>query len=227
MDARILIVDDEEDVLELLAMSLENEGFTVETAQRAEEVMDKIKGFVPDLILLDVMLEEASGIDLTAKIKNTKFSSDIPVILLTAKDKNTDVVVGLKVGADDYITKPFNMDVLSARIEAVLRRFRSSGGNGRVLKFGSVRVVPSRRQVTVDSRDIKLTNSEYNILVGLMEAEGDVKSRAELKDLLGSEGHGQKDRIVDVHVAALRKKLGKGGVIKTVHGHGYRIADEG
>ena len=225
MNARILIVDDERDLLELLSMSLESEGYEVVTAACGEEAMGSVRTDRPDLILLDVMLGDVSGVTLAGKFKNTPETAGIPIIMLTAKDSDTDKVVGLSVGADDYVTKPFSTPVLVARIEAVLRRTKQAGAGLReILTAGDVRVNPASRQVTAAGKTVELTGAEYDILVALIEAGGDLLSREQIKTLLGAKAQGQQARIVDVHIAALRKKLADcRGIIKTVHGHGYRI----
>ncbi len=226
MNARILIVDDEKDLLELLNMSLGAEGYIITTAENAAQAMASIRTNKPDLILLDVMLPDTSGIQLTGKLKNTPKTADIPIILLTAKDKETDVVVGLSVGADDYVTKPFSTSVLIARMEAVLRRAYPSDEDVReILAVGPVTIIPAAREVRVHGEPIELTGGEYSILVALIEAGGSILSRSQLKTALGSDAKGAKARIVDVHIASLRKKLGPAKtIIKTVHSRGYRIA---
>ncbi len=234
MKAKILVVDDERDMLELLQMNLSAQGYIVGAVETAEQAIESIGRNRPDLVLLDVMLRDSSGIDLAARLKNRPETSGIPVILLTAKDTETDIVVGLKVGADDYITKPFSMQVLAARIEAVLRRGRADANSaGGVLtagragpggQGGQVRIMPAARDVLVDGKGVDLTSGEFDILLALVHAGGNVLSREQLRNALGAEATGQLDRIVDVHVAAMRKKLGKArGIIKTVHGRGYRI----
>jgi len=231
MKAKILAVDDERDMLELLQMNLSAQGYIVVTVETAEQAIESIGRDRPDLVLLDVMLQDSSGIDLAARLKNRPETSGIPVILLTAKDTEMDIVVGLKVGADDYITKPFSMQVLAARIEAVLRRGRADANSagevltaGRAGQAGQVRIMPTARDVLVDDKGVDLTSGEFDILLALVQAGGNVLSREQLRNALGDEATGQLDRIVDVHVAAMRKKLGKArGIIKTVHGRGYRI----
>ncbi len=224
MNARILVVDDEKDLLEMLDMNLSIAGFVIRTATGGAEAMSIIRTDRPDLILLDVMLEDISGVKLAGKLKNTPETADIPIIMLTAKDSETDVIVGLSIGADDYITKPFSTAVLIARIEAVLRRGSPEGDPLReILTVGPVRILPASREVLVEGRPVELTGGEYNILLALAEAGGTVLSRSDLKELSGA-GRGDSERIVDVHVAALRKKLGSAkGVVKTIHGRGYRI----
>ena len=222
MDARILIVDDEPDLLELLSMSLEQAGFTVFTAQSGAEALAGVRTDRPDLVLLDVMLGDVSGVTIAGKLKNTPETAELPVIMLTARDSETDMVVGLSVGADDYITKPFSSPVLVARIEAVLRRV--NGPVTQRLSAGSVKVDPASRRVVAEGKEIELIGGEYKILVALIEAGGDILTRQQLKDMLGEKARGEQMRIVDVYIASLRKKLGNcRSVIKTVHGHGYRI----
>ena len=226
MNARILIVDDEKDLLELLRMNLGAEGYVITTAENAAQAMASIRTNKPDLILLDIMLPDTSGIQLTGKLKNTPKTADIPIILLTAKDKETDVVVGLSVGADDYVTKPFSTSVLIARIEAVLRRAYPAEENVReILAAGPVTIIPAAREIRVHGEPIELTGGEYGILVALIEAGGKILSRSQLKTALGLEAQGAKVRIIDVHIASLRKKLGPARtIIKTIHSRGYRIA---
>ncbi len=226
MNAKILIVDDEKDLLELLSMNLGTEGYIINTAENAAQALAAVRTNRPDLILLDIMLPDTSGIKLTGKLKNTPNTANIPIILLTAKDKETDMVVGLSVGADDYITKPFSTSVLVARIEAVLRRaYPGDEGVREVLAAGPVTILPAAREVRVQGKVVELTGGEFTILVALIEAGGDILSRAQLKVALGEEAKGEKARIIDVHIAALRKKLGAAkNIIKTVHSRGYRIA---
>lgn len=225
MKVCILVIDDEKDLLELLRMTLEGAGYEVETAASGAEAVARIRRHPPDLILLDVMLEDVSGIKLTGRLKNAPETANIPILMLTAKDSETDMVVGLSVGADDYMTKPFSNAVLLARIEALLRRASLGQDDfSNVLSVGGVRLNTARRQAYVDDRLIDLTPSEFEILLALMEAGGDVCSRGELHQRLEAVGHAQNERIIDVHVACLRKKIGKSrNLIKTVHGRGYRV----
>ena len=223
MNATILIVDDEPDLLELLSMNLSMEGYDVRTAGTAAAALESIDEQKPDLVLLDVMLPDMSGIELTGKIKNTPATAGLPVILLTAKDKETDIVVGLRVGAEDYITKPFSSAVLIARIETILRRPHAVRDS---ISAGAIKVIPSRRQVLVEGQNIALSNIEYHLLLAIMKAGGDILSREQLKAALGPSAKSENERIVDVHIATLRKKLGASGrkMIRTVHGHGYRLS---
>lgn len=225
MKETILVVDDQQDLLDLMDMSLSQEGYRVRTALSGQEALGLIEAQPPDLILLDILLGDISGIQLTARLKNSENTAAIPIILLTAKDTETDIIVGLSVGADDYITKPFSMQVLLARMEAVLRRSRPMHPNVQeILTAGSLRVFPSGRQVFVEGRPVDLTPAEFDILVELIRAEGAIRSREDLLTVIGAGQSSENERIVDVHVAALRKKLGSArNLVKTVHGRGYRV----
>lgn len=225
MSANILIVDDQRDLLELLGMALSQEGYQVRTAASGAEAMAMLAAEKPDLILLDIILGDMSGIKITTKLKNDAETSHIPIILLTAKDSETDIIVGLSVGADDYITKPFSTKVLLARMEAVLRRaYPDNTDVKEILQAGAVRIFPSRRQVFAEGNPVELTPAEFNILLSLIKAGGNVLTREELYTSLGAAEEDYNERIIDVHVAALRKKLGNARtIIKTVHGQGYRI----
>ncbi len=226
MNANILVVDDERDLLELLSLNLSAEGYTITTVETGKEAISAIETERPDLILLDIMLEDISGIQLTGKLKNSPETASIPIILLTAKDTEMDMVVGLSVGADDYVTKPFSTKVLVARIEAVLRRaYPDPTAGHQVLAAGDVRVMVDSRRVTASGESVNLTIVEYEILVALIRAGGKVLSRDDLKTHLGTAAQSESGRIIDVHVATLRKKLGPARkVIRTVHRIGYRIA---
>lgn len=225
MPTKLLVVDDQPDVLELLGMILTGEGYEVRSATSAQQAVNIITKSLPDLILLDVMLGETSGTTLLGRLKNSPSTARIPVIMLTAKDKDTDVVVALKLGADDYITKPYNSDVLLARIEAVLRRtYGHADDTTNYVTAGPIKLNPQTRQAWLDNGMLELTASEFNILSTLVAREPQPVTREELKQVLPAEETNPKPRIVDVHVAAIRKKLKKhSNLIKTVHGRGYRF----
>lgn len=226
MNAKILVVDDEKNLLELLSMNLAAQGFVVNTAETGADALASVSKDRPDLILLDIVLPDISGIKLTGKLKNSPGTANIPIILLTAKDAETDVVVGLNVGADDYVTKPFSTKVLLARIEAVLNRRRagSGGAANQTLSAGPVTIVPDHMQVYVRGKPVELTAKEYDILMALMTAAGRVLSRDELSDVLGQSDGERNMRVVDVHIGALRKKLGPdANIVRTVHNKGYSI----
>lgn len=227
MNAKILVVDDQRDLLELLTLRLEQEGYSVATALNAALATEQIAKFRPDIILLDILLPDISGIRLTAKLKNDAQTAHIPVILLTAKDSETDIVVGLSVGADDYITKPFSTNVLLARIEAVLRRvYASQPGQDvqQAISAGPVKIFQSGRKVFIEGQPLELTAAEYRLLEALINAKGNIVTRKEMSQTLPASGQGQNERVVDVHIASMRKKMGNArNYIRTVHGQGYRV----
>ncbi|MHC4552992.1 MAG: response regulator [Planctomycetota bacterium] len=221
---KILVVDDQTDLLELLDMSLSGEGYQVRTAASGADAFALIATEKPDLILLDIILGDTSGIKMTTRLKNDIETAHIPIILLTAKDSETDIIVGLSVGADDYITKPFSTKVLLARIDAVLRRaYPEPTAVRETLQAGTVRIFPAGRQVFVEGSPVDVTPAEFNILLSLIKAAGSVLSREDLQGILGSDEQTDNERVVDVHIASLRKKLGTSRkIVKTVHGKGYR-----
>lgn len=224
MKPEILIVDDHQHTLELLEMTLVPNGWSVSTARSGGAALEKIKHNKPDLVLLDVMLDDTTGLKLTSRIKNNPNTADIPVILLTARDSESDMVLGLSAGADDYITKPFSSAVLLARIEALLRRAdRPDKSVSRIVNIQNLSVVSAAGQAYLDNTALELTPSEFAILMALIEAAPQPCSRKELLEKI-SPGSGRGERIVDVHIASLRKKLNKSRhLIKTVHGRGYRM----
>lgn len=226
MNSKILIVDDQRDLLELLSMTLEQEGYRVRTAASGAEAVAAVLQDKPDLILLDILLGDTTGIKLTTRWKNDAETAHIPIILLTAKDTETDIIVGLSVGADDYITKPFSTRVLLARMEAVLRRaYPEPTAVHEILSAGPIRLFLAGRQAFVEGAPIDLTSAEFNILLALVKAGGQILSREDMLNLMvPNPADSGNLRVVDVHVAALRKKLGKArNLLKTVHGKGYKV----
>lgn len=226
MAATILAVDDIPAMLELLKITLSKEGYIVRTAETATQAFEEIQKEVPDLILLDIMLPDMSGTQLTAKLKNTPQFANIPIVLVTAKDSDSDVVVGLKMGADDYITKPFKADVLTARVEAILRRYHPTGVIGQeMLACGAIRVLPQSHQVYADNESVEMTQAEFIILQTLIKSNPLIVSRQELLTILANGGEPDvSERVVDTHVASIRKKLGNSRkYIRTVHGRGYKM----
>ncbi len=225
MTKNVLVVDDQKDLLELLSMVLSQEGYTVRTAGSGAEAIEALAAEKPDLILLDILLGDTTGIKLTTRWKNDAETAHIPIILLTAKDGETDIIVGLSVGADDYITKPFSTRILLARIEAVLRRtYPEPSAVREILSAGPVKLFPAGRQAFVEGAPIDLTGAEFNILQALIKAGGQILTRQHLHGIITPDAAENGNvRVVDVHIAALRKKLGKGrNILKTVHGKGYR-----
>jgi DNA-binding response OmpR family regulator len=218
----ILVVEDEADLADMLCFNLEREGYKCWSASSGDLALEMIRKEQPDLILLDRMLPGVPGDEVVAQLKRDPATSSIPVILVTAKTEETDELIGFALGADDYVSKPFSMKLLLARIGAVLRRSEAVDTDADALALGPVRLVPSRYEVTVDDEKVPLTTTEFKLLKTLMSARGRVLSRSQLLDaVLGSEVV-VTDRTIDVHVTALRRKLAKAGRwIQTVRGVGY------
>jgi DNA-binding response OmpR family regulator len=223
---RVIVVEDEPDIAELIAVRLKRESYQVELAHDGVEALKKIRAGVPDVVLLDLMLPELSGTEVLRELRNDPRTANVPVVILTAKSEEADVIVGLQLGADDYVTKPFSMSVLLARLEAVLRRSAAGGSAGRVLEVGIVRVDSDQHQVTVAGEAIALTKAEFRLLQALAIARGRVLTRDQLIDQVIGLNTIVTDRTIDVHLTALRRKLGQArDYIKTVRGIGYRMTD--
>lgn len=223
---KILIVDDEPSIVNLVSAYLKPEGYEVYTAADGPSGLKAARAYKPDLIVLDVMLPGLDGIELLSLLRR---ESDVYVILLTARTEETDKVVGLTVGADDYVTKPFSPRELTARIKAALRRVKTGAGLGseaRILSFRRLRIDTGARVATVDDQPIELTAIEFDLLRVLAENRGRVLTREQLLEKVwGGEYFGEM-RVVDVHLGHVRQKLGDGNFIATVRGVGYRFEDE-
>ncbi len=224
--ARILVVDDEPSILKLVSAYLEPEGYEVHTAADGNTGLRAARAFKPDLIILDVMLPGMDGVEMLTRLRR---ESDAYVIMLTARTEETDKVVGLSVGADDYVTKPFSPRELVARVKAALRRLQSSSRGGperSVLAFKHVILDAGAHTVSVDGRPVELTAAEFDLLHALAENRGRVLTREQLLERLwGGEYFGEM-RVVDVHIGHIRQKLGREALIATVRGVGYRFEDE-
>lgn len=225
---RIVIVEDEADMAELVAMRLKREGYAVDVVYDGIEALRKIRSAPPDLILLDLMLPKLSGTDVANELRNDPRTAKVPIIMLTAKSEDSDIVVGLQLGADDYVTKPFSMSVLMARVSAVMRRSGESDAAGKsYITVGAIRIDQERHLVEIDGEAITLTLTEFRILVALAAAKGRVLTRNQLIDQAMGMDAIVTDRTIDVHLTALRKKLGEARkYIKTVRGLGYRMSSE-
>jgi DNA-binding response OmpR family regulator len=217
----VLVVDDEEHIIELTRMYLEQEGFTVEEACDGAEALEKIRALKPALIVLDLMLPEVDGWEVC---RRTRAESEVPIIMLTARSDDVDKIVGLELGADDYLTKPFNPRELVARVKAILRRYERSIHPGGVIHLGQLTIDPGSRDVTLADRPLKLRTKEFDLLHTLAQHRGQVLSREQLLDLVwGYDFYGD-TRTVDVHIAHLRNKLKVSDVeIETVRGVGYKL----
>ena len=222
---KILVIDDEQSILKLVSAYLRPEGYEVYTASDGASGLKAARAYKPDLVVLDIMLPGMDGVELLSQLRR---ESDVYVIMLTAKAEETDKIVGLSVGADDYVTKPFSPRELVARIKAALRR-QYSGSSPRdrnVLVFRHVRIDTGSRQVWVDDREIELTAIEFDLLKTLAEHRGMVLSREQLLEKVWGHDFFGEIRVVDVHLGHIRGKLGGEGYIVTVRGVGYRFIDE-
>ena len=221
----ILVVDDERNIVELLRLYLEQEGFAVVAASDGEEALALHQRHDPDLVILDLMLPKLDGFEVCRRIRRT---SDTPILMLTARSDDIDAIVGLELGADDYVTKPFNPRALVARVKAILRRVGPTTRGARPIEVGTLRIDPRRREASVGDRDLELRAREFDLLAALARDPGVVLTRdALLEDVWGTDFPGE-TRTVDVHVAEVRKKLGDDGPpIETVRGLGYRLIPPG
>jgi len=223
----ILVVDDEQDIRELIRYNLAKEGYRVECVGSGEEALRRVRPTPPDLILLDLMLPGVDGLEVCKLLKAERRTAATPIIMLTAKGEDADVVSGLELGADDYVVKPFSPRVLIARIKAVLRRKEDPAEEiTAILHRGELMIDPSRHLATVGGQPISLTALEMRILVALARRPGLVLTRYQIVDATQGEGVGVTDRSVDVHIVSLRRKLGCcGPLIETVRGIGYRFKE--
>jgi two-component system phosphate regulon response regulator PhoB len=225
---KIVVIEDEEDILEVIAYNLRREGYEVVTSTSGEDGLETIERVAPSLVVLDLMLPEIDGIELCRKLKADPLTTGIPVIMVTAKGEESDVVLGLGVGADDYVTKPFGPKELVARVKAVLRRARTkpeSERRERIQRDGVI-IDPQRHDVKIDGTSVVLTATEFRLLHFLATHPGRVFTRDHLLTRVIGEDAIVVDRNIDVHVRAIRKKLGKHrDLIETVRGVGYRFKD--
>jgi len=224
---KLLVVDDEEDILELLRFNLSGEGFQVVCAATGEEALEKVKIEAPDLILLDLMLPGIDGLEVARRLKHHSRTREIALVMLTAKGEEGDIVKGLEMGADDYITKPFSRKVLGARIRAVLRR-KEAGFKEKKESLSTHDLVihPGRHEVLVKGKPVALTLTEFGILHFLARRPGWVFTRSQIVDAVRGDEYFVTDRAVDVQIVGLRKKLGSAAKsIETVRGIGYRFKE--
>ena len=219
----ILVVDDEANIRELARLYLEKEGYNVVTATDGEQAVGQVRQDPPALMVLDLMLPKMDGWDVCRQIRA---SSDLPIIMLTARDEDVDKIVGLELGADDYVTKPFNPRELVARVRAILRRVAGDSTRERAAlrEVGNVRLDAAAREVTVDGEPVELRAKAFDLLMALMDHPNIVLSREQLLDKVWGYDYYGRTRTVDVHVAHLRDKLAESDVvIETVWGKGYKL----
>jgi len=223
---KILIVDDEEDVLELVRYNLDRSGYHIETASSGEEALSKARKSMPELIILDLMLPGIDGLEVCKKLKGDVKTEHIPVVMLTAKGDESDIVTGLELGAEDYITKPFSPKVLIARVRRILHRAVSRDLEKPIIKKRDLTIDPGRREVLVKGKPVDLTFTEFNILYTLVKRPGLVFTRYQIIDAVHGDNYLVTDRAIDVQIVSLRKKLAScGNYIETVRGVGYRFKD--
>ena len=223
---KVLVVDDERDLVELIGLNLVRNGYEVISAHDGATGLDMARKLSPDLIVLDVMMPGLSGRDVTAALKGDPKTAGIPIVMLTAKTEETDIIVGLSLGADDYVTKPFSMKVLLARLAAVMRRKASVEPAESLLSAGPVVIDQSKHEVTVQGKPVNMTPTEFKLLTALFQGGGRVLSRDQLMDRAMGADVFVTDRAIDVHITAVRKKLGDyAWMVHTVRGVGYRLLE--
>lgn len=225
---KILVVDDEEDILELVRYNLQREGYSVVCAGSGEEAMKMVQVEMPDLLVLDLMLPEMDGLEVTRRLKKNPGTAAMPIVMLTAKGEEADVVTGLEMGADDYVTKPFSPRILSARIRAILRRQEIPVlETPDVIRAFELEIDPGKRSVTAGGDPVDLTYTEFQVLYLMVRRPGWVFTRSMIVDAVRGNDYPVTDRSVDVQIVGLRKKLGEyGKLIETVRGVGYRFKEQ-
>ncbi len=224
---KILVVDDEKDILELLSFNLSREGYLVTCAESGEKALSLAQSENPDLMVLDLMLPGIDGLEATRILKSDTGTMDIPIVMLTAKGEESDIVTGLELGADDYITKPFSTRVLLARVRAVLRRkVKEYPKDDAAIRIHDLVIHPGRHEVLVNGKAVQLTFTEFGVLHFLARRPGWVFTRNQIVDAVRGDDYFVSDRSVDVQIVGLRKKLGPAGAyIETVRGIGYRFRE--
>lgn len=224
---KILVVDDEPTILNTVRAYLEDEGFAVRAASDGNSGLEAARAFQPDLIILDILLPGIDGLELLRILRG---ESEVYVLMLTAMSEETDRIVGLTVGADDYLTKPFSPRELVARVKAILRRDRSMGSSEQILSFRRIRIDPGAHTVSVAGESVELTGTEFDLLLALARHPGRLVTRAQLIEQVWGYDYYGDERLVDVHIGRMRKKLeadpADPSLIVTVRGAGYRFEDE-
>jgi two-component system alkaline phosphatase synthesis response regulator PhoP len=226
-NAKILVVEDEAPIQELLKFNLERKKYRVKVVDSGEKALEQAAQFMPDLILLDIMLPGTDGLEVCKQLKSDSTTSAIPIIMLTALSEESDIVMGLELGADDYVTKPFSPSVLLARVKAALRRIEPEQTvNPDLISIHGIQIDTVRYKVTVDGKEISLTSTEFKVLQLMANQPGRVFTRYQIVDAVHGDDYPVTDRSVDVQIVGLRKKLGDTGTsIETVRGIGYRFKE--
>ncbi|OGN93849.1 MAG: DNA-binding response regulator [Chloroflexi bacterium RBG_13_50_10] len=217
----ILVVDDEPNILELAKLYLEQEGYRVEVVGNGNDALLKLNSVKPSLIILDLMLPDIDGFEVCRQIRK---KSDIPILMLTARREDVDKIVGLELGADDYLTKPFNPRELVARVKAVLRRYKSGLKPGQTIEVGNLHIDLARREATIDSQQLRLRTKEFDLLATLAQNLGVVLTRERLLEMVWETDYYGETRTIDIHINHLRDKLSEANAsIETVRGIGYKM----
>ncbi|MBC7784445.1 MAG: response regulator transcription factor [Burkholderiales bacterium] len=229
---KVLVVDDEKDIVEMMSFNLTRNGYDVVTAHNGNDALEVAQREMPDLIILDLMMPGLDGTEVTRRLKADPRMAKIPLVMLTAKGEETDVVVGLRLGADDYVTKPFSVKILMERLNTILRRADGAWGTAPggeetdVLRAGPLVIDSSKHEASVGGEVIRLTLTEFKLLSALVVARGRVLSRDQLMDKAMGTDVFVTDRAIDVHITAIRKKLGDASwLVHTVRGVGYRLQE--
>jgi DNA-binding response OmpR family regulator len=223
----ILIIEDDRNISKLIKFNLEKEGCDAFAVPNGEEALEHLKRFTVDLVILDIMLPKMDGFEVCRLIKQDPKLKNIPIIMLTAKGEEVDRVVGLELGADDYMVKPFSPRELTLRVKAILRRGKQQSAVKEVLKAGEITVDSAAHKVTSGKKEIELTPMEFKLLATLIERRGRVQSREQLLTDVWDIAADVDTRTIDTHIKRLREKLGKaGGAIKTIRGLGYKFRDD-
>lgn len=225
MNEIIVVIEDEEDIRELIRYNLEKDGYRVVPVHSGEEGLEILRNSPPDLLVLDLMLPGMDGLQVCREMKADPVLSGVPIVMVTARGEEPDVVSGLELGADDYISKPFSPKILLARVKTVLRRKQQGAGDSQsIVRHEALLVNPQRREVAIDNERIELTNTEFKLLHFLIRQPGIVFSRDQIVEGVHGDDYPVTDRSVDVQVVGLRKKLLEyGACIETVRGVGYRF----
>jgi len=223
---RILIIEDERALTDVLTYNLQREGYETIVARDGQEGLRKAQTLLPDLILLDLMLPVLNGLEVCRELRTNERTRHLPIMMLTAKAEETDQVVGFSLGADDYVTKPFSVKVLVQRIKALRRRRESETGTTDVVEHLGVRIDRLRHQAYVEDKELDLTPTEFRLLECMLRQPGRAFARAQLLDVAIGDEAIVLERTIDVHVKALRRKLGEPDLIETVRGVGYRFREK-
>jgi two-component system phosphate regulon response regulator PhoB len=222
---RVLVIEDERDLAEVLTYNLEREGYDAIVAHDGQEGLRKAQTLLPDLILLDIMLPGISGTEICREVRAGERTRDIPIIIISARSEETDQVVGFSLGADDYVTKPFNVKVLMQRIKALQRRVEGGNDPVDVIDHLGVKIDRVRHRAYAEERELDLTPTEFRLLECMLRQPGRAFTRHQLMDAAIGEGAIVLERTIDVHIKTLRRKLGAGELIETVRGVGYRFRE--